>query len=292
MEVIKRKILLEDSIDRTFNSLNWGTITASTFYMNVMLTQNMDDMGLFTDMSYISGSTDLSLQPDYTILSDKLNASGFTFPFMIGITPAVMTGITGTTQVVVRLPSYSESSYYNYGNLVITGATDTKIEDLRSYDALVPFKVGFDMDKNVYIDYVGTIISGVSRVVTVSEPTVYVFDTLNDANIGTPNQVYGIEYKDYTGKTRTITIDGNRVTIPLTTFNFIGQGWNETDTSLSAITKEEYLFGIISPPEVQSDVFIDRGVTTVMDRHLRLSEIKNLGGLVRYGNGFYNLTKE
>jgi hypothetical protein len=62
--------------------------------------------------------------------------------------------------------------------------------------------------------------------------------------------------------------------------------------SLSALTKEEYLFGIISPPEVQSDVFIDRGITTVMDKHLRMSEIKNLGQLSRYGNGFYNLTKQ
>jgi hypothetical protein len=29
-----------------------------------------------------------------------------------------------------------------------------------------------------------------------------------------------------------------------------------------------------------------------MDKHLRMSEIKNLGQLSRYGNGFYNLTKE
>ena len=81
------------------------------------------------------------------------------------------------------------------------------------------------------------------------------------------------------------------IAIPLTNFNYKGQGWNETDVSLSALTKEEYLFGIISPPEVQSDVFIDRGETTVMDKHLRMSEIKNLGQLERYGNGYYNLTK-
>ena len=54
MEVIKRKILLENSIDRTFNSPNWGVMTADTFYINVMITQNIDDMGLFTDMSYLT----------------------------------------------------------------------------------------------------------------------------------------------------------------------------------------------------------------------------------------------
>ena len=34
MEVIKRKISLEDSTDRS-NGLNWGTLTATTFYINV-----------------------------------------------------------------------------------------------------------------------------------------------------------------------------------------------------------------------------------------------------------------
>ena len=62
-------------------------------------------------------------------------------------------------------------------------------------------------------------------------------------------------------------------------------------TSLSALTKEEYLFGIISKPEVQNGVFIDRGVISVMDMHLRMSEIKNLGELTRYGNGFYTIRR-
>ena len=80
-------------------------------------------------------------------------------------------------------------------------------------------------------------------------------------------------------------------TIPYSDFDFVGQGWNETNTSLSALTKQEYLFGIISPPEVQSDVYIDRGITTVMDRHLKMSEITNLAQLTRYGNGYYKMNK-
>jgi hypothetical protein len=58
------------------------------------------------------------------------------------------------------------------------------------------------------------------------------------------------------------------------------------------LTKEEYLFGIISPPEVQSDVFIDRGITTIFEKHLKLSEITNLDELARYGKGFYNLISQ
>lgn len=291
MEVVKRKILLEDSIDRRENSPTWGVIIADNFYINILITQNIDDMGLFTDMSFISASTLTVDQPDYTILTDKLSVSGITFPFMSGTLPPTMTGITGTTELVLRIPSKIESAYYNPGNLTITGATDSKIEDLRSYNALNPYQVGFDMENNDYFYYNGAPVSGHSRIVAMAEPKIYVFDTLIDSNTGTLNQVYGIAYQEYTGKTRTVTINNTTARIPLTIFNYKGQGWNETDVSLSALTKEEYLFGIISPPEVQSDVFIDRGITTVMDKHLRMSEIKNLGQLERYGNGYYNLTK-
>jgi hypothetical protein len=101
-----------------------------------------------------------------------------------------------------------------------------------------------------------------------------------------------LQYKDYTGQTRTVIIDGAKKKTFVTSFSYVGEGINETNVSISALTKEEYLFGIISPPEVQSDVFIDRGITTVMDKHLKMSEIKNLGELIRYGNGYYKLTRE
>jgi hypothetical protein len=49
--------------------------------------------------------------------------------------------------------------------------------------------------------------------------------------------------------------------------------------------------GIISRPEVENDVFIDRGIVSVLDTHLRLSDINNLGQLQQYGNGFYKIEK-
>jgi hypothetical protein len=289
MEVIKRKISLEDSTDRS-NGLNWGTLTATTFYINVFLTQNIDDMGLFTDLDY----TPLGLgAPDYTILSDRLALSGYSFPFMTGGTPSSMTGITETDLLTLRFPSYTESSYYTTQHNPISGLTDTKIDDLMTYKQSNRYVVGFDMDVNTYVNYNGnTINDSVSRIALTGEPTVYVFDTENDINIGTENQTTGIQYSDYTGITRNVVIDGISNVIPQTSFMFIGEGRNQTNTSLSALTKEEYLFGIISPPEVKNDVFIDRGVTSVLDYHLRMSEIRNLGQLTRYNNGFYNLTKQ
>lgn len=294
MEVLKKNILLEDSIDRTANSPTWGLLTATTFYLNIMLTQNIDNMGLFTDIDYTpenTNNTNLNPSTFYNDLYNKLSYSGITFPFMKGILPLPITGVTGTTKYILRLPSYVVFNFYDFGNRIITGSTDTKINDLKSYNTNIPYIIGFDMEKETYVDYDGVIISGSSRIVSLGEPNTYVFDTLINTYTGTLNQTYGLVYQDYTGKTRDIITDNGTTTIPLTNFNYVGQGWNGTNLSLSALTKEEYLFGIVSPPMVNSDVLIDRGITTIMDKHLRMSEIKNLAQLNRYGNGFYNLTK-
>lgn len=292
MEVVKRKILLEDSIDRGDNSPTYGVLTATSFYIKVLITQNIDDMGMFTEQDYVPNDGINQNPADYSILINYLNSIGVQFPFMTGGTPTAITGITGTTAVTLRLTGTTASNYYFYGNSRITGATDSKIEDVKTYSLLNPYQAGFDTATDVYTGYNGTVINGVNRVYYLGEPTIYVFDTENDANLGKITQTTGLKYKDYTATTRNVLIDGKSSSIPLTTFEFVGEGFNETNTALSALTKEEYLFGIISPPEVESDVFIDRGATTVMDKHLRMSEVKNLGDLTRYGNGFYNLTRQ
>jgi hypothetical protein len=249
-------------------------------------------MGLFTDIEYFSADTTNPSTVDYSILINKLSSSGITFPFMTSQTPYISGVVDENEKNILRLPQNNVSDYYNFIGLKVTGATDSKIEDVKSYDANERYKVGFNMDVETYTNYDNIELIGVSRVITNDEPSIYVFDTLDNNSIGTENQVFGLLYTDYSGTNRTIVIDGVQQTIPLTTFSFIGEGQNETNTSLSALTKEEYLFGIISPPEVKNDVFIERGITSVLEPHLKLSEIKNLGQLSRYGNGYYNLTKQ
>ena len=300
MEIVRKKILLEDLIDRTYNSPVWGVIPSELkdkfIYLNIMLTQSMDNMGIFADIEYFPKSNITSV-PDYGILKEKLavlRIDGFNF----------MTGGTYTTnpfsltnKEILRIPQIPLSGYSNYPGpnslyFKITGYTDSKIEDLRSYDAKIPFKIGFDIEKSIYYNYVNLAISGVSRIHSMAEPRIYVFDTPTGSTLGTPNQVNGLQYIEYTGKTRQVILNGINSTIPITQFNYGCEGVNMLNSSLSAITKEEYLFGIIFPPEVKSEVFIERGITSVMDKHLRLSEIKDLNELSRYGNGLYKLNKQ
>ena len=130
MELIKRKILLEDSIDRSYNSKIWGKLTADTFFINVLITQNIDDMGLFTDIEYFSASTDGSNQPNYSILVQKLIQSGITFPFMFENTPYLENTLTIFEEKTIRKPFSLEPDFYNYLDLRISGYTDSKIDDV------------------------------------------------------------------------------------------------------------------------------------------------------------------
>lgn len=291
MELIKKKILLEDSVDRTFNSKNWGSLTAETFYINVFLTQNIDDMGLFTDIDYFPASEGASSSVDYSILIQKLAQSGFTFNFMTEETP-YLNILSENEDKIIRKPFSKASDYYNFINLKLSAYTDSKIDDVKSYDSQEIYKTNFNISVDEYQNYLNQTINGVSRVVSLSDPLVYVFDTPVDTNMGTNNQTHGLQYLDYSGLTRNINIDGVNFRTPTSIVKYIGEGNNETNTSLSALTKEEYLFGIISKPQIQNDVFIERGVTSVIEPHLRLSEIKNMKELSLYGNGYYNITRQ
>jgi hypothetical protein len=53
-----------------------------------------------------------------------------------------------------------------------------------------------------------------------------------------------------------------------------------------------YLIGVINPPKINIDVFIDRGSNLSFDRHVKLGEIKSLNDLESYGNGYYKIKED
>jgi len=55
------------------------------------------------------------------------------------------------------------------------------------------------------------------------------------------------------------------------------------------ITKEEVLLKVIDQPQIQTNVFIERGKNSAYERIQRLGEVDNLGDLVNYGYGFFNM---
>lgn len=274
MELIKRKILLENSIDREYNSPTYGLLTATSFYINVILTQNIDDMGMFTDITYLPDFAGQNTPVNYTPLIAKLQSNNISFPFMDGIKPSNITSITPDTRYV----GASKSDYYKVGDR-ITGNTESRIEDVKAYSNDDQYKINFYVENEQYINFSGDSVDGVSNITNLGDPITYVFMAdKNDPNIGQIKQKNGLLFNDFLSN-------------GTTTFSFNSQGWNQTNISLSGITKEEYLFGIVSKPEVKSDIFIDRGITTIFEKHLKISEIRTLDELQRYGRGYFNVTK-
>lgn len=276
MEYIKRKILLENYVDRNNSSPTYGELTATTFYVNINLFQDMDDMGRFTDVIYIPKEIGINVPVDYNILTEKLSASGITFPFMDGVVP---TNMPISANSITRVVEKNANAYFSTTHPVVTGETESRVEDVRSYDNAAKYVLSFNTDSQVYTAYTGSVVRGVNRVTSLGNPVTYVFGAdETDKNIGTIDQANGLVFKNFNGIST------------YTSFSYNSEGWNGYNVSLSALTKEEYLLGIISAPEVESDVFIDRGIVTVYDKHLKMSEITNIEQLIRYGKGYFNVT--
>jgi hypothetical protein len=53
--------------------------------------------------------------------------------------------------------------------------------------------------------------------------------------------------------------------------------------------KNELLLGIIDDAEVQSNIFIERGKNSALERIERLGEVDNIGDLEKYGYKFFEI---
>jgi hypothetical protein len=146
---------------------------------------------------------------------------------------------------------------------IVSGYTESTINDLQVYGKKQDlyqgkFKLG--------IPVTGT--SGVEGVVY--GPSIddeYISYTIN-----------GIDYYDYP--------DGTTI------FVVTSSGLTEDMLVCSAITKNELLMNIIDEVEIQSNVFIERGKNSALERLERLGEVDNLGDLEKYGYKFFNLEKQ
>jgi len=77
MEMIKRKISLEDIISRNSDG-TYGTITGDSFYTKIYLTQSADDMGIATDLDYVKNPLsdpknggNIDFEPGFVIIHGK-----------------------------------------------------------------------------------------------------------------------------------------------------------------------------------------------------------------------------
>ena len=78
--------------------------------------------------------------------------------------------------------------------------------------------------------------------------------------------------------------------IPISTMNRV----YDSEYTISGDTKvplmrEEYRLGIAAQESVKGDIYIDRGINSAFEKHLKLGEVTSLEALENYGNGYFKI---
>ena len=227
----------------------------NTININVYLKQNYDDLGIFTDLEFTPKL------PYETILPQDFN------PMVDG-----------------RIPGYPVSFYYT-GPITSTGMTlDSQLKAMSSLRVdpqtnLPIYKDGLNVSqdkKNIF-----------SGVVSKNQQEIKYLIGGKKNNSGTLITNTGVEYITYVDKFIKFKNEfgesnlGNK-----TLFTTNNGGWGQYNLSLAALVKEEELLGIVFKPEISSDVFINRGVADIFERHAILSELKTTNDIDTMRGGF------
>jgi hypothetical protein len=69
-------------------------------------------------------------------------------------------------------------------------------------------------------------------------------------------------------------------------------GLTSNELVASAITKQEVLINVVDSPEIQSEIFIERGKLSGFESLQRLGEVDNMGDLTSYGYGYFKINKQ
>ena len=146
--------------------------------------------------------------------------------------------------------------------ILISGYTTSSINDLQVYgktSKLFAGKFLLDTEVNCGSGCVGT----VKTPIPTDGFTAY---TIND-----------IDYYDFDDGTTLFVVETSGITSDMLV--------------CTAITKNELLLNVIDEPEVQSDVFIERGKQSGLESIIRLGEVDNVGDLQKYGYGFFKVNE-
>lgn len=148
---------------------------------------------------------------------------------------------------------------------MITGFTSHKLDLIRTYDNNNPFQIGVNGVTNIeYSDIINQ--TGITKI----------YYTIGDID-------YETDYRDLPTTKTTFNPYGSKYPTKFKTSAF-GEDFNEY-----FLIKEESKMGLVSPPKVTNELFIERMNVAVFERHSRLSEIKTLEGLINYRNNYYNI---
>lgn len=151
---------------------------------------------------------------------------------------------------------------------MITGFTSHKLDVVSTYSKSNPFQVGVNGVTN--IEYDPVTLTGITKIY-------YTIGSIDYVTTYQPKLNSKIK-----------TFNDGRILSPEhpTTFSTSVSGYDFDDYYS---IKEEAKMGLVFPPKVSNELFIERMNVAVFERHSRLSEVKTLDGLIEYRNGYYNI---
>jgi hypothetical protein len=157
---------------------------------------------------------------------------------------------------------------------MISGTTSHKLDLISGYDKNLPIKLG---------PINGNVVTNIEYTDLANTAYTKIYYTIGDINYVT------------TYVTPTSQFDTNAHPTIFTT-NLSGDDFNNYTNSSGNIQytfdiKEESKMGLVFPPKVKNELFIERMSVAVFERHSRLANIKSLDDLVEYRNGYYNIVE-
>jgi hypothetical protein len=201
--------------------------------------------------------------PDtYTISFSGVNTWGTTViqkQIVLPLTGATISNLEGTVTLTPQSGNWSGiPTTYDF---IFTGdsqnnyqsqISSSKLTDLKRYGP-VPYTIGYQFFKNNQL---------YGQVDNITQD--YTEYTIN-----------GIKYYDLINGTTLYVANSS--------------GLTQDNIVVSAITKNERLLDFVFDPEVQSNVYIERGKYSAFEPLQRLGEVDNIGDLSRYGYNYYKI---
>jgi hypothetical protein len=155
----------------------------------------------------------------------------------------------------VNVVSAQTSNNYVTIPFTVSGNTKSRVNELAFYGS-PKFRVGVPVISNGQI-----------------------WGAISDINpVYTAYTITGVNYYDYKNGT--------------TIFFQQSSGFTSNNLTAEPITNDEVLLKVVDQAQIQTNVFVERGKNSAYERVLRLGEVDNLGDMINYGYGFFNVVNK
>lgn len=253
-------------------------------------TTNVNKYKFFSESQFVidwgDGITEVLTMPSSsdTVIPSKTHVYSVTGDVTISVTinsPWNKNNVKKT----IKIPFINDYGYpedlgtltFNVPYTEVNGVTQDYVLDYRSITADT---------KPTIISFIGAGKSRLNEFKTYGNGNTYSINTtLGNTDLGNyiSYNIDGLQYFDYENGYTHIT--GS--TSGTTEYPFI----SETVYN-GMLTRDEILLGFIDEPQIYSDIFIERGKQSIIERNLRLLEIDNIGEMEIYGGGYFKVKKQ